>query len=228
MITARDRELLRKKITDIRDETNKIKSYLKKNFGLDEEIKVNNLRRILRGLSLEFDPKEMDSKEYLNQVGIKSNPTKKPTRKIRYKIPNSEFREIKNKLIILNQTSRLSNSINRALNPDSFLGRKMKNKTLTDYINFILKGGKEETTPKDKGTHKMPDGTVMTGRTHSKDSKPVKETPIKLTSEECKKEAADRKLKNKNKPKNKKPIDYCFRKKNKKGCTVTICVPKYV
>jgi hypothetical protein len=25
-----------------------------------------------------------------------------------------------------------------------------------------------------KGTHKMPDGTVMTGKTHSKDSKPVK------------------------------------------------------
>jgi len=214
MVTARDRELLRKKIMDIRDETNKIKSYLKKNFGLDEEIKINNLRRILRGLSVEFDPKELPTmdlvKEYLNLVGIKSNPTKKPTRKIRYKIPNSEFREIKNKLIILNQTSRLSNSINRALNPDSFLGRKMRNKTLTDYINFILKGGKEENTTK------------------TKDRKPVKETSIKLTAEECKKEAADRKLKNKNKPKNKKPIDYCFKKTNKKGCTVTICVPKYV
>ena len=25
-----------------------------------------------------------------------------------------------------------------------------------------------------KGTHKMPDGTIMSGKTHSKDSKPVK------------------------------------------------------
>jgi hypothetical protein len=31
--------------------------------------------------------------------------------------------------------------------------------------------------PKTKGTHKMPDGTVMSGRTHSKDSK---KTTIKL------------------------------------------------
>lgn len=33
-----------------------------------------------------------------------------------------------------------------------------------------------------KGTHKMPDGTVMTGAKHSKDSKPVsrvKKTPVK-------------------------------------------------
>lgn len=30
-----------------------------------------------------------------------------------------------------------------------------------------------------KGTHKMPDGTIMSGRTHSKDSKVVKKAPKK-------------------------------------------------
>lgn len=33
---------------------------------------------------------------------------------------------------------------------------------------------KETNTSEPKGTHKMPDGTVMSGKTHSKDSKPVK------------------------------------------------------
>jgi len=33
---------------------------------------------------------------------------------------------------------------------------------------------KTKPKPKPKGTHKMPDGTVMSGKTHSKDSKPVK------------------------------------------------------
>ena len=28
--------------------------------------------------------------------------------------------------------------------------------------------------PAPKGTHRMPDGTLMTGSTHTKDSKPVK------------------------------------------------------
>tara|TARA_R100000654_G_scaffold2043_1_gene7486 strand:+ start:2701 stop:2964 length:264 start_codon:yes stop_codon:yes gene_type:complete len=32
---------------------------------------------------------------------------------------------------------------------------------------------KGKTKPMTKGTHKMPDGTIMTGKTHTKDSKPV-------------------------------------------------------
>lgn len=32
---------------------------------------------------------------------------------------------------------------------------------------------KKETKQKKKGTHKMPDGTVMSGKKHNKDSKPV-------------------------------------------------------
>lgn len=35
------------------------------------------------------------------------------------------------------------------------------------------KGKKSKPAP--KGTHRMPDGTLMTGSTHTKDSKPVKE-----------------------------------------------------
>jgi len=34
----------------------------------------------------------------------------------------------------------------------------------------------QESRAKKKGTHKMPDGTEMTGSTHNKDSKPVKKT----------------------------------------------------
>lgn len=34
---------------------------------------------------------------------------------------------------------------------------------------------KETNTSEKKGTHKMPDGTLMTGKTHTKDSKPVKD-----------------------------------------------------
>jgi len=37
------------------------------------------------------------------------------------------------------------------------------------------KGKKAEKKPSKKDSHKMPDGTVMSGKKHSKDSKPVKE-----------------------------------------------------
>ena len=36
------------------------------------------------------------------------------------------------------------------------------------------KGMKRVSPKAKKGTHKMPDGTVMSGKKHSKDSKPVK------------------------------------------------------
>ena len=39
-------------------------------------------------------------------------------------------------------------------------------------------GGKGKSKkPAPKGTHRMPDGTLMTGSTHTKDSKPVKSKP---------------------------------------------------
>ena len=42
------------------------------------------------------------------------------------------------------------------------------------FVGGSKKTMKRKTTP--KGTHTMPDGTVMTGTKHSKDSKPVKGT----------------------------------------------------
>jgi len=50
------------------------------------------------------------------------------------------------------------------------------------------KAPKAKGPAKPKGTHKMPDGTVMTGKVHSKDSKPVKEkTKITIDLEKAKK-----------------------------------------
>ena len=43
---------------------------------------------------------------------------------------------------------------------------------------------KAKPKPKKKGTHKMPDGTVMSGSTHSKDSKPVKKNNKKKLKSE--------------------------------------------
>ena len=48
--------------------------------------------------------------------------------------------------------------------------RKKPKKTL----NKIFKGAKKTKTPKTKGTHKMPDGTIMSGSKHTKNSKVVK------------------------------------------------------
>jgi len=47
------------------------------------------------------------------------------------------------------------------------------NKIFYNIIKMVHKGGCLHGKKK-KGTHKMPDGTVMSGKTHSKDSKPVK------------------------------------------------------
>ena len=48
-------------------------------------------------------------------------------------------------------------------------------------------GGSSDSKKAPKGTHKMPDGTIMTGSKHTKDSKPVKKTgKIKLDGEEIK------------------------------------------
>ena len=41
--------------------------------------------------------------------------------------------------------------------------------------SYKPKGKKTEKKPSKKDSHKMPDGTVMSGKKHSKDSKPVKE-----------------------------------------------------
>lgn len=45
-------------------------------------------------------------------------------------------------------------------------------------LEQLIKQYQEKNMP-EKGTHKMPDGTIMSGKTHSKDSKPVKKAPAK-------------------------------------------------
>ena len=45
-----------------------------------------------------------------------------------------------------------------------------------------------------KGTHKMPDGTIMSGKTHSKDSKVVKKAPKKKANGNGGLTAAQKKL----------------------------------
>ena len=61
---------------------------------------------------------------------------------------------------------------------------KAENKEKFKHIKMAEKKQRVKAEP--KGTHKMPDGTVMTGAVHSKNSKPVKAEPKK---EEPKKEA---------------------------------------
>jgi len=48
--------------------------------------------------------------------------------------------------------------------------RKKPKKTL----NKIFKGAKKTKAPKTKGTHKMPDGSIMSGKTHTTTSKLIK------------------------------------------------------
>ncbi len=52
--------------------------------------------------------------------------------------------------------------------------KKPRKKMSQLFVGGSKKTMKRKTTP--KGTHTMPDGTVMTGTTHTKDSKPVKGT----------------------------------------------------
>ena len=47
---------------------------------------------------------------------------------------------------------------------------------------------KEEKKSEEKETHEMPDGSVMSGETHTKDSKVVKETPKKKVKFNVKKQ----------------------------------------
>lgn len=61
---------------------------------------------------------------------------------------------------------------------------------------IIKKATKKESI--DKGTHKMPDGTVMSGKTHNKDSKPVNKKKQSLLK-------AIKDIKAKRKPAKKKP-----------------------
>ena len=66
---------------------------------------------------------------------------------------------------------------------DGLLTQKQYDKLPPALLDGIIKskrsgkGKKKTTAPKKKGgTHKMKDGTVMTGKTHNKNSKPVKTT----------------------------------------------------
>mgnify|MGYP003655356984 CR=1 FL=1 len=55
------------------------------------------------------------------------------------------------------------------------------------------KGYREPAKAKAKATHKMPDGTVMSGKTHSKDSKPVKPKSVEKSVEPPKKSTENKK-----------------------------------
>ena len=70
------------------------------------------------------------------------------------------------------------------------LKQALKDKKMTNrqFIDFLINGGEvgdikpKSMKKKTKGTHKMSDGTVMTGKTHNKDSKPVKEDEVRPAS----------------------------------------------
>lgn len=57
------------------------------------------------------------------------------------------------------------------------LNKKVKDMTPEEKKKYGMLRTRESRAKK-KGTHKMPDGTVMTGSTHNKDSKPVKKIKI--------------------------------------------------
>ena len=79
------------------------------------------------------------------------------------------------------------------LNKKEIIDKMMKeDKRFMDYVLKSHKQQQKENAKKDvkktplkklkpKGTHKMDDGTVMSGSVHSKDSKPVKKEKMKLT-----------------------------------------------
>ena len=83
---------------------------------------------------------------------------------------------------------------------------------------------KPKANAKPVGSHKMPDGTVMSGKTHSKDSKPVKKETFKFK----KKAPAPVKVKFKRKPKKIAPQDVPLlteRKGEKKAVKVSELEP---
>jgi hypothetical protein len=68
----------------------------------------------------------------------------------------------------------------------------LKEEHVDKFKDIKMAEKKERKKPVKKGTHKMPDGTVMSGKTHSKDSKVVKKSikgkKIKVKKEDEKKE----------------------------------------
>ena len=117
---------------------------------------------------------------------------------------------------------------------------KKRDMSPINFLNFIINGGKQkdlkDSKKKTKGTHKMPDGTVMTGKTHTKDSKPVKEDevrpatkPASTKEDEVRPSSGTTKAK-KDKPKKKYdgPPKYCFTKERDDGQKYVVCVPNFV
>ena len=133
-------------------------------------------------------------------------------------------------------TSQFSRSL-----PES-LKKTLKKKDMSpiNFVNFIINGGKEkdlkDSKKKNKGTHKMPDGTVMTGKTHNKDSKPVKEDEVRpatkpaSTKEDEVRPSSGTTKAQKDKPKKKydRPPAYCFTRKRDDGERYVTCVPGFV
>ena len=106
------------------------------------------------------------------------------------------------------------------------------------FMDYVLKSHKQQqketakkevkTTPvkklKPKGTHKMADGTVMSGAVHSKDSKPVKKK-IKLTVTKADGTVKELKMKEK-KPSARELTDKALEKAKARGAKVVRAEPK--
>ena len=117
---------------------------------------------------------------------------------------------------------------------------KKKDMSQINFVNFIINGGKEkdlkDSKKKTKDFHKMPDGTKMSGKTHTKESRPVKEDEVRpatkpaSTKEDEVRPSSGTTKAQKDKPKKKYdgPPKYCFTKERDDGQKYVVCVPNFV
>jgi len=122
------------------------------------------------------------------------------------------------------------------LNKKQIIDKMMKeDKRFMDYVLKSHKQQQKETAKKEvkktpvkklkpKGTHKMPDGTIMSGAVHSKDSKPVKKK-IKLTVTKADGTVKELKMKEK-KPSARELTDKAVEKAKAGGAKVVKAKPK--
>jgi len=98
------------------------------------------------------------------------------------------------------------------------------------FQEYVLKSHKQQQKEvkkevKPKGTHKMADGTVMSGSVHTKDSKPVKKEKMKLTITKADGTVKELKMKGK-KPSAKELTDKAVEKAKAGGAKVVKAVKK--
>tara|TARA_R110000765_G_scaffold426607_1_gene542831 strand:+ start:290 stop:865 length:576 start_codon:yes stop_codon:yes gene_type:complete len=111
--------------------------------------------------------------------------------------------------------------------------KEIIDKMLTEdkrFMDYVLKSHKQQQKEvkkevKPKGTHKMADGTVMSGSVHSKDSKPVKKEKMKLTITKADGSVKELKMKGK-KPSAKELTDKAVEKAKAGGARVVKAKPK--